>query len=396
MILIDSTKCNRCELCQKSCPFGAMTITEQCAQVGDDCTLCGCCVNVCPQGAITIQRPLVAKKDLAQFSGVLVVAECEERQGMLHPKKVVYELLSKGRELADKLRQDLVAVIMGDDRLADLTTLGHHGADRVLKCAHPLLKTFSTDGFTAVLSMVIADTKPSVVLYAATPNGRELAPRVAARLRLGLTADCTGLDIDSDNQLVQTRPAFGGNIMAAIIAPRTRPQTATVRPNVFPVNFYDPSKIADIRTVPLALNKAMIRTKIIKEVCLKDEQEPALEEARIIVAAGRGYQKPANLNKALCLAKKLGGVLAASRPLVEEGLLPHTRQVGQSGNTISPELYIALGISGAVQHLVGMNSSQTIIAVNQDPEAPIFKIADLGIVGDADEVVTALLEELKN
>ncbi|MBU0972648.1 MAG: FAD-binding protein [Proteobacteria bacterium] len=396
MMLINREKCNQCELCIKSCPFGAMTITEQSAQAGDECTLCGCCVNVCPQGAIAIQRTPVSQKDLARFCGVLVVAECEERQGLLHPKKVVYELLSKGRELADKLGQTLMVIIMGDDRLADLTKLGHHGADRVLKCVHPLLKEFSTDGFTAVLSTVIADIKPGVVLYGATPNGRELAPRVAARLRLGLTADCTGLDIDAENQLVQTRPAFGGNIMAAIIAPRTRPQTATVRPNVFPVNFYDAAKIAEIREVSLVLNKSMIRTRIVQEVCLTEEQEPALEEARIIVAAGRGYQTQENLSNARRLAKKLGGVLAASRPLVEDGLLPHTRQVGQSGNTISPKLYIALGISGAVQHLVGMNGSQTIIAVNQDPKAPIFKIADLGIVGDADAVVKSLLTKLEN
>jgi len=396
MILIDSQKCNRCKLCEKSCPFGAVTITQVCAEVGDGCTLCGSCINVCLQGAISIQRKSVSLEDLAGYRGVMVVAECGKQDGRLRPRKMVYELLSKGRSLADKLGQDLMAVVMGDHRLAGLEALGHHGADIVFKCVHPLLKEFSTDGFTSVLSSVISDIKPSVVLYGASPDGRELAPRVAARLHLGLTADCTGLDIDAENRLVQTRPAFGGNIMAAIISPRTRPQTATVRPNVFPVAFFDSSRSVEIREVSVVLNKAMIRTRVIEEVRLTSDAEPPLEDARIIVAVGRGYRRESDLKNARALADRLGGVLAGTRPLVEEGLLSHTRQVGQSGNTISPLLYIALGISGAVQHLVGMNGSRMIIAINKDPEAPIFKIADLGILGDAGDVVTALLAKLKH
>jgi electron transfer flavoprotein alpha subunit len=395
MILVESEKCNRCKLCEKSCPFGAITVNEITAVIGDACTLCGSCANVCPQGAITILRQAIPREQLAEYRGVMVVAECEEKDGRLQPRKVVYELISKGRELADKLGQKLMAVIMGDDRLTGLEKLGHHGADQVLKCVHPLLKSFSADGFCAVLSTVIADIKPSVVLYGATPNGRELAPRVAARLRLGLTADCTGLDIDDEDQLVQTRPAFGGNIMAAIVSPRTRPQTATVRPNVFPVTFCDTCRVAQTRQIPVVLNKAVIRTRIVEEVHLNDNDGPGLEQAGVIVAAGRGCRTEPSFSKARLLADRLGGVLAGSRPLVEEGLLPHTRQVGQSGNTVGPDLYIAAGISGAVQHLVGMNSSRSIIAINIDPDAPIFKVADLGIVGDADSVVTALLAALE-
>lgn len=394
MIHVESQKCNQCRLCEKSCPFGAITVTEVCAVIGDACTLCGSCANVCPQGAISIQRRTVSREELAGYRGVLVVAECEEQDGCLQPKRVVYELVSKGRALADKLGQKLMAVVMGDDRLTGLERLGHHGADQVLKCVHPLLKEFSADGFCAVLSTVIADVKPSVVLYGATPDGRELAPRVAARLRLGLTADCTGLDIDAEDQLVQTRPAFGGNIMAAIVSPRTRPQTATVRPNVFPVEFCDPGRTAEIKEMPVVLNKAVIRTRIVEDVRLSGDDGPRLEEARVIVAAGRGCRSDAALSNARLLAEHLGGVLAGTRPLVEEGLLPHTRQVGQSGNTVGPDLYIAAGISGAVQHLVGMNSSKRIIAINKDPDAPIFKIADLGIVGDAEDIVGALLAEI--
>ena len=395
MIHVESEKCNLCKLCEKSCPFGAITVNEVSAVIGDACTLCGSCANVCPQGAITIQRPAIPREQLAEYRGVLVVAECEEKDGFLQPRKVAYELISKGRGLADKLGQKLMVVIMGDNRLTGLEKLGHHGADQVLKCVHPLLKSFSTDGFCAVLSTVITDIKPSIVLYGATPDGRELAPRVAARLHLGLTADCTGLDIDDEDQLVQTRPAFGGNIMAAIISPRTRPQTATVRPNVFPVTFCDTCRVAQIREIPVVLNKAVIRTRIVEEVHLNGNDGPSLEQAGVIVAAGRGCRSEPSFSKARLLAEKLGGVLAGSRPLVEEGLLPNTRQVGQSGNTVGPDLYIAAGISGAVQHLVGMNSSRSIIAINIDPDAPIFKVADLGIVGDAHNVVTALLAELE-
>ena len=395
MLMIDGHKCNGCKICEKTCPFGAIVVKDGLAGAGEACTLCGSCVNVCPRGAISIKRLAVSPEKLAQYRGVMVWAECEERDGSLKSKRPVFELLSKGRQLADKLGQELTAVVMGDDRMTGLDELGHFGADRVLRCLHPLLRDFTTDGFCAVLSTAIADKKPAVVLYGATPNGRELAPRVAARLRLGLTADCTGLDIDEDNQLVQTRPAFGGNIMASIVSPRTRPQTATVRPNVFPADYYRPERAAVMEDLDVNLNRAVIRTKVVENVRLSDDQGPNLEEARIIVAAGRGCRSEIGLERVRRLAEKLGGVMAGSRPLVEEGLIPHTRQVGQSGLTVGPDIYIAAGISGAIQHLVGMNSSRTIIAINKDPEAPIFKIADLGIVGDAGKVLEVLLSQME-
>jgi len=264
----------------------------------------------------------------------------------------------------------------------------------VLCCRHELLGRYTSDGFTNVLSAVIAKEKPSILLYGATPNGRDLAPRVAARMHLGLTADCTGLGIDEQGQLIQTRPAFGGNIMATIIAPYTRPQTATVRPNVFAAAESDPARPIVIEEVPVTLTKANIRTRLIEEIRLESEAEK-IDEARILVSAGRGCQDQINLDTVRKLASKLGGTLAGSRAIVELGWIPHSLQVGQSGTTVGPDLYIAIGISGAVQHVVGMSSSKKIIAINKDPDAPIFKIADLGIVGDALVIIPKLIEEIE-
>ena len=395
MLKIDKEKCNACGLCQQSCPFGAIAIVGDCAQADEKCTLCGACVNVCPQSALAIERKQPSPDDLAAYKGVFVWAECESFSGRLTPKKVVYELLTQARHLADTLGQELTAVVLGYERLDGLDRLCHQGADRVLVCRHKLLGTYSTDGYTSVLGAVIARQKPSIFLYGATPWGRDLAPRVAARLRLGLTADCTGLDIDSQGQLVQTRPAFGGNIMAAIISPFSRPQTATVRPNVFAAAPPDTTRPVNLETVAVNLSKVSIRTKVVEETNLCAEG-PSIEEAQVIVSAGRGCQDVENLEMVKDLAAALGGVMAGSRPLVEQGWIPHTLQVGQSGTTVGPDLYIAVGISGAIQHVVGMNASKKIIAINKDPEAPIFKVADLAVVGDALEILPQLIKAIKS
>jgi len=394
MLKIDKNKCNACGLCQTSCAFGAIDVEDDVAQVNDLCTLCGACVNVCPQYALAIKHRKISAEELAHYNGVFIWAECESRGATHAPKKVAYEILAQGRKLADQLGEQLSAVVLGDERLADIDNLCHHGADRVLCCRHNLLDRYTSDGFTNVIAAVIAKEKPSIVLYGATPNGRDLAPRVAARMRLGLTADCTELGIDENRQLVQTRPAFGGNIMATIISPYTRPQTATVRPNVFAAAEADPTRPVNIEEVPVTLTKANIRTRLIEEILL-DSEEDRIEEAKIIVSAGRGCQDPVNLDTVRELARKLGGVLAGSRAIVELGWIPHSLQVGQSGTTVGPELYMAIGISGAVQHVVGMSSSKKIIAINKDPNAPIFKIAELGIVGDALLILPKLIDEIE-
>jgi electron transfer flavoprotein alpha subunit/NAD-dependent dihydropyrimidine dehydrogenase PreA subunit len=394
MLKIDPDKCNACGLCVKSCPFGAIAVDDELAQANELCTLCGACVNVCPQAALEIERRQVSVEELAQYQGVFVWAECESRDARDTPKKVAYEILAQGRKMADRLGEQLCAVVLGNDRLSGMEKLCYQGADRVLCCRHKLLGHYSSDGFTNVLSAVIAKEKPSVFLYGATPNGRELAPRVAARMRLGLTADCTELGIDDQGQLIQTRPAFGGNIMATIISPYTRPQTATVRPNVFAAAESDPTRPVVIEEVPVTLNKANIRTRLVEEIRLESDDEK-IDEARILVSAGRGCQDQINLDTIRKLARKLGGTLAGSRAIVELGWIPHSLQVGQSGTTVGPDLYIAIGISGAVQHVVGMSSSKKIIAINKDPDAPIFKIADLGIVGDALVIIPKLIEEIE-
>jgi len=394
MLKIDHPICNLCGLCQKSCPFGAITAGDDKITVDERCTLCGACVNVCPQAALSIERRQASPEELARFSGVFVWAECEEREQKLAPRKVVYELLTHGRSLADRLGQPLVAIALGDGRLQGLERLCHQGADRVICCRHELLVGYSTDGFTTALAAVVAKEKPSVLLFGATPNGRDLAPRVAARLRLGLTADCTGLAIDDQGQLVQTRPAFGGNIMASIVTPYTRPQCATVRPNVFAAEAPDPQRPVSIEDFPVNLSKAAIRTRVVERIATASEGEK-IEEARILVSAGRGCGEPSNLDLVRRLAHRLGGAMAGSRAIVELGWIPHTLQVGQSGTTVGPDLYIAVGISGAVQHVVGMSSSKKIVAINRDPDAPIFKIADLGVVGDALHILPKLLDAIK-
>ena len=393
MLKVDQPVCTLCGLCQKACPFGGITAGKESVTVDERCTLCGACVSVCPASALSIERRQASAEDLARYRGVLVWAECEQRGERHGPRKVVYELLAHGRRLADRLGQPLVAVALGGGAMDRLETLCAYGADRVIACRHELLGRYSTDGYTTVLSSVVAKEKPAVLLFGATPNGRDLAPRVAARLRFGLTADCTGLDIDADGRLVQTRPAFGGNIMASIVSPWTRPQAATVRPNVFAAGRPNTERPVRIEDFPVSLTKAAIRTKVVEEIATASEGE-SIEEARVIVSAGRGCGEPSNLDLVRRLAHRLGGATAGSRAIVELGWIPHTRQVGQSGTTVGPDLYVAVGISGAIQHVVGMSSSRKVIAINKDPDAPIFKVADIGVVGDALQILPRLLDEL--
>ena len=390
MLIIDKEKCTLCKLCIKNCPFSALAIGDGRLQVSDACTLCGACINVCRFDALSIERRQASPEELAAYRGVFIWIELEEVNGKIQPRKVSLELLGKGRVLANQLGQQLVAVVLGGIDMPDMSFLGTYGADRVICCCHDLLRSYSTDGFTQVLSALISARKPEIVLYGATPHGRDLAPRVAARLKLGLTADCTGLEIDEQQQLVQTRPAFGGNIMASIITPYTRPQTATVRPNVFAVPEQDVKRKAEIEDFPVVLSRSAIRTRVVERYYVDEGSRQSIADANVIVSGGRGCQKPENLALLSRLADQLGGVMAGSRPIVEQGWIPHTLQVGQSGTTVGPQLYIAAGISGAIQHVVGMSSSRVIVAINKDPEAPILKTADLAVVGDVLEILPRL------
>ncbi len=375
----DIDACTGCMLCPKVCNFGAIEKDGDKVKFDlDKCVLCGSCEEVCKDNAITIERKAIDKETIAQYKDVWVW--CETSDGRL--RGVGLELVTKGRELADKLGERLVAIIIGHEIEGQAETLIHHGADKVFVVDEKIFEHYTTDAYTIAMNTLIAPNKPAIVLYGATSNGRDLAPRVAARMALGLTADCTGLDIDEERQLIQTRPAFGGNIMAEIISPYTRPQMATVRPNVFKPDEPDTSRTGEIEKVEMTISPVQIRTKVLESVNETVEGMKSVEEADVIVCSGRGIKDPSNLELPKQLAGLLDAAVGGSRPIVDLGWLPPSQQVGQSGRTVCPKLYIALGISGAIQHLAGMSSSDIIVAINKDHDAPIFEIADFGIVGD--------------
>lgn len=390
MIRVIIDKCTGCKTCVSQCPFGAIEIVNEKAQISETCTLCGACEKICPVQAIIIERPKRGEIDLSAYKGVWVYAE--QSDGKL--KNVALELLSEGRKLADKLGEELAAVLIGKEVSHLTDTLIAYGADKVYLVEHELLEKYNSDAYTAMMTAAISKYKPSIVLYGATLNGRDLAPRIAARLRVGLTADCTELDITEDKLLLQTRPAFGGNIMASILSRYTRPQMATVRPNVMKKAKPNKSRKGEVIKIEANITPKMIRTKIL-DVVKEVSSDVNLEEADIIVSCGRGIQSPNNIPLIEELAKTLHAAIGCSRPVVDENWLPHMHQVGQTGKTVAPKLYMAVGISGMIQHQVGMQTSDVIVAINKDPEAPILKIAKYGVVGDLFKIVPELIKELK-
>ena len=320
-----------------------------------------------------------------------VVVETEEGAA----KNVGYELLSVGRTLADKLGQQLVALVMGKDVQGVAQTCIAYGADQVLLVEGDEYATYNTDAATYAVVTLIEKYHPSIVLYGATNNGRDLAPRVACRLETGLTADCTELDIDEETGLlVSTRPTFGGNLMATILCPDHRPQMSTVRPGVFKKGTPDEGRTGEIVAEDVHIDPAQIRVSLVERV--KEVAEAVnLEEAEIIVSGGRGLKEEKGFDLIRELAEVLGATVGASRAAVDAGWISHVHQVGQTGKTVAPKLYIAVGISGAIQHLAGMSGSDTVVAINKDPDAPIFDVADYAVVGDLYEVVPALIEAVR-
>lgn len=320
-----------------------------------------------------------------------VVVETEEGVA----KNVGYELLSVGRTLADKLGEQLVALVMGKNVQAVAQACIAYGADQVLLVEGDEYETYNTDAATYATVTLIEKYHPSIVLYGATNNGRDLAPRVACKLETGLTADCTELDIDAETGLlVSTRPTFGGNLMATIMCPDHRPQMSTVRPGVFKKGTPDDGRTGEIISENVHIDPSQIRVHLVERI--KEVAEAVnLEEAEIIVSGGRGLKDEKGFEMLRELADLLGGTVGASRAAVDAGWIPHAHQVGQTGKNVSPKLYIAVGISGAIQHLAGMSGADTVVAINKDPDAPIFGVADYAVVGDLFEVVPALIEAIR-
>lgn len=334
---------------------------------------------------------LQAVKDFSAYQGVWVFAEQRDKELM----PVVYELLGEGRKLADEIGTELCAVLVGHQVETLAERLISHGADKVYLMEDEKLENFNTDGYTEVIAKAMKEYKPEIMLIGATHIGRDLAPRLAARVDTGLTADCTRLQIDpKDKKLLQTRPAFGGNLMATIICPNHRPQMSTVRPGVMDKAAHDAAHKGQVIRLESELTEASIRTKILEIVKSKDDKV-SLTEANIIVAGGMGLGGPQGFELLQELANQLGGVIASSRACVDAGFIDHSYQVGQTGTTVKPNLYIACGISGAIQHVAGMSESDTIIAINNNESAPIFEVADYGIVGDVYEVIPEMIEYLK-
>jgi len=389
-VIIDTEKCTGCEECLSSCPFDAIVIEEGKAFINENCQVCMACISACPEGAISeIEKEEPVEFDIQKFKGVWVFAE--QREGKV--ASVAYELLGVGRRISDELTTELSAVLFGASE-SEAQELIRWGADRVYLSVDPIFEKFNDEPYSQLFIRLIKKHKPEIVLAGATSIGRSFIPRVAARLGTGLTADCTSLEIDRETRnLLQIRPAFGGNIMATILCPNKRPQMATVRPRVMKHGQYDVNRAGEI--IPVKAAGISSRTMVLETVKEISDIFVNLQEADIIISGGRGLGNPQGFKLLEELAGLIGGAVGSSRAAVDEGWISYSHQVGQTGKTVCPKIYFACGISGAVQHLVGMQSSDIIIAINKNPEAPIFNVATFGIVGDLYEIIPLLIKKIK-
>jgi electron transfer flavoprotein alpha subunit len=397
-------RCIGCQICVGECPVGAIEISAEGVATIDPeaCIGCGKCSQVCPVSAIRLERKRRQKTALqaeglvpvesAAYQGVAVFIEVAEKFGA----QVSWELVGKGRELAEKRKTKVIGLLLGHrvEKIAQEAIV--YGCDEVQVIDHPLLQNYLSRTYGKALADLCAQVKPEILLIGATPLGRDLSGVVATHLQTGLTADCTALNIDEEKGfLLMTRPTFGGNIMATIYCQQHRPQMSTVRPRVMRLPLPDPGRKGEILFQPWVPPQGQL-----SEIVAFLEEAPGaggvdIGRAPALVVAGKGACDPASMDLLQELADLVGGVVACSRPVVESGLMPYERQVGQTGKTVAPKLYIGIGVSGAVQHVAGMQGSEKILAINSDPQAPIFRVADVGLVGNYLEVVPALIAGLK-
>ena len=387
-LIIHNEKITNKEEFIKVCPFKALETDGKTVTVNAACKMCKICVKNSKNGEVEFAEEKTVSVDKSLWKGIMVYVDHVD--GEIHP--VTYELIGKAKELAAKVGYEVYCLFMGNGISQKAEQLLYYGADNVFVYDFPQLENFRIEPYTAVFEDCINKIKPSVILVGATTVGRQLAPRVAARFKTGLTADCTVLDIEENTDLVQIRPAFGGNIMAQISTPNNRPQMATVRYKVMDSAEKSDEKHGIVTKCSIAPEKLKSDIEIIDVV--KKEKVKSIEAADVIVVAGRGIKTKDDLGMLQRLADLLGGELACTRPLVEAGWIEARRQIGLSGRTVRPKLIITCGVSGAVQFSAGMNSSEKIFAINTDEKAPIFKVAHYGIVGDIYEIIPQLIDGL--
>lgn len=388
-LIINKEKCVGCGICVKGCAAKALKVENKKAVVDENCVLCGICVDSCPFGAISIEKDQNGPVDISEYHGIWIFAEQQEGRVL----DVAFELIGKGKMLADQKGCELTAVLLGDQLTGAAEKLISYGADRVLLCEDPILAIPSEESYSETISRLIRKEKPDILLFGATGFGRSLAPRIAARVRTGLTADCTVLGINQETGLLeQTRPAFGGNLMATIICPYHRPQMATVRPGVMPAMEPSPTRKGEIIRVHIP-KAASPLVELLQKI--QTGTGESIADAPIIVSAGKGIGSQKNMALVRELAALIGGSVGVTRPLVDSGWCEYKNQIGQTGCAVAPKLLIACGISGAIQHLAGIGGAKTIIAINNDPEAPIFSVAHYAVVGDCVEILKELISTLK-
>lgn len=388
-LVVNQDKITNAEELIKICPFGAIEKSEQGISINAGCKMCKLCVKKGPQGAVEFVEEEVKLINKDKWKGIAVFVE--HLEGDIHP--VTLELIGKARELAAKINQKVYCIFMGYDITKKAEELLHYGVDEVALYDYMELKHYTIEPYTAVFEDFVNKYKPAAILVGATPVGRSLAPRLAARFRTGLTADCTVLDMKENTDLIQIRPAFGGNIMAQIATPNNRPQLATVRYKV--MSAPDRTLKAAGKITNCCLDKGKLTSNINVLKVIQKAKERGISDAEIIVAAGRGVKTEKDLEIIKELAEVLGAEIAATRPLIEAGWVDAKRQVGLSGRTVRPKLIITCGVSGAVQFTAGMNNSEYIFAINKDEKAPIFKTAHYGIVGDIYEIVPKIIKKIK-